>query len=74
MSETVGKLIECDRCGKTHFIPGEPVNIAEYGNVFKVEKYGSMPTGWFNHYEGIGLLCDDCEKQYQELMDEFFGK
>lgn len=73
MSETVGKLIECDRCGKTHFVPSEPVKIAEYRDVFKVGKYGEMPEGWTRHLE-IGLLCDDCEKKYQELMDEFFGK
>lgn len=73
MSETVGKLIECDRCGKTYFMPSDRKEVMDYNTIRIVDKYKAMPEGWKDHLE-IGLLCDDCEKKYQDFLNEFFGE
>lgn len=70
MSETIGKLIECDRCGKTHFL--EYLGTKEPDKGFtKVSKFEQKPKTW-NYHTDVGLLCDECEKAYQELLNEFF--
>ena len=62
MAEHLGKMIECDRCGKTYFL-----------NCTGVAQFDKKPDGWKAHIE-IGLLCKECEKLYQEMLEEFFYK
>ena len=73
MSEHLGKLIECDRCGKTSFLHRTGTEII---NMYRREEiFDPLPKGWRKHYaDNIGLLCDDCEEAYQKLLDGFFGK
>ena len=72
MAEHLGKMIECDRCGKTHFLyyTGTESYDCSYT---KVNLFDKMPDGWKKYYD-TGLLCDECEKLYQELLDEFFDR
>ena len=70
MSETIGKLIECDRCGKTHFLEYLGTKMFD-GGPTKASKFEQKPKTW-SHHADTGLLCDECEKAYQELLNEFF--
>lgn len=72
MAERLGKMIECDRCGKSHFLNCAGTDTRD-GGFTKYTLFDKMPDGWKNHFD-IGLLCDECEKLYQELLDEFFDR
>lgn len=72
MAEHLGKMIECDRCGKTHFLYYTGTDTRD-GGFTKYTLFDKMPDGWTKHYD-IGLLCNECEKAYQELLDEFFDR
>ena len=70
MSETIGKRIECDRCGKTYFL--NYIGTKEFdGGFTKVNEFEKKPETWGYHTD-TGLLCDECEKVYQNLLNEFF--
>ena len=70
MAEHLGKMIECDRCSKTYFLNYTGTK-SQYG--IDVEHFAKKSDGWKMHIE-IGLLCNECEKVYQELIDEFFDR
>lgn len=72
MSETIGKLVECDRCQKSHFVPSHEVKVMRDGALITINQYDEMPEGWKYHMD-VGLLCDDCEKLYEDFLNEFFG-
>lgn len=72
MSEYLGKIIKCDRCGKTHFLNYTGTKSLD-GGYTKVDEFDKRPDEWGYHGE-TGLLCDECEAAYQKLIDEFFGK
>lgn len=72
MAERLGKMIECDRCGKSHFLDYTGTD-ARDGGFTIYALFDKIPDGWKNHSD-IGLLCDECEKLYQELLDEFFDR
>ena len=72
MAEHLGKMIECDRCGKTHFLYYTGTKTLD-GGYTKVDQFNKKPDGWEYHSD-TGLLCDECEKLYQELLNEFFDK
>lgn len=70
MSETIGKRIECDRCGKTLFL--KYIGTKEFdGGFTKVSEFEPKPEAWVYHTD-IGLLCYECEQVYQNLLNEFF--
>lgn len=72
MAEHLGKMIVCDRCGKTHFLHYTGTESYD-GGYTKVNLFDKVPDGWRQHYD-IGLLCSECEQTYQDMLDEFFGK
>lgn len=72
MAEHLGKMIECDRCGKTHFLYYTGTETFD-GGYTKVDQFNKNPDGWEYHSD-TGLLCDECAKAYQELLDEFFDR
>lgn len=72
MAEHLGKLIICDRCGKTQFLHHLKTETLD-GGYTKVDKYDKRPDGWEYHSD-TGLLCDECEKLYQELLNKFFDR
>lgn len=74
MSEHIGKLLECDRCGKSHFLYYDgPTKTLSTPNYVSDDYFSNRPKGWVKHQE-TGLLCDECEKAYQELLNEFFDR
>lgn len=72
MAEHIGKMIECDRCGKTHFLYYTGTESYDCGYT-KVDLFDDMPDGWKKYYD-TGLLCDECAKAYQDMLDEFFDR
>ena len=72
MSEHLGKLIECDRCGKTHFLNYTSTKSLD-GGYTKIDQFDKRPDGWTYHSE-TGLICDECEAAYQKVLDEFFER
>lgn len=71
MSRLNGFLYICDRCGKDKFSVRDGTFV-------------TAPEGWVSYSDtsmicrGIRLnreltLCPECEKLYQELLDDFFG-
>ena len=74
MAEHLGKMIECDRCGKTHFLHYTGIRAFDGGYTsVSVSDFQKRPEGWGYHLE-TGLLCDECEKTYQDILDEFFDR
>lgn len=71
MSELVGKLITCDRCGATAFLRYLSSE-SRSGGFDKLDYFEKIPNGWQNHY-GIGLLCSDCNSEYKRLVSDFMN-
>lgn len=45
MAEHLGKMIECDRCGKTHFLNYTGTKTFDVGYT-KVDQFDKNPDGW----------------------------
>lgn len=73
MSEILGKTIICDRCGKTHFLQYKKTDSFD-GGYTKIDSFEQMPEGWKLHYDLIGLLCDECDKEYSDFLNKFLNK
>lgn len=72
MAEHLGKLVECDRCGKTHFLNYTGTEAFD-GGYTKVDLFEKMPDGWGWHSD-IGTLCDECETRYRKFIERFMTK
>jgi DNA-directed RNA polymerase subunit RPC12/RpoP len=80
MSEQRGKLLTCDRCGKTVFLKELEAKErdADGGytrwNEYKHEK---PPEGWsykyLGEYKDHYNLCPECSKKLEEVLGEFFS-
>ena len=75
MSERKGKLLECDRCGKSTFLNLTGEGEAD-GGFTRWDKFERMPEGWEfihtnNSMDRIVLLCDNCNKEYKKMFKEF---
>lgn len=72
MSYTNGRLYMCDRCKKLHFCAciGEG---ERDGGFTRWNKFEPLPEGWRSPLD-TGLLCPECVKQYQQMLDEFLKK
>ena len=71
MSEQIGKMITCDRCGKTVFLKytGTTSLSEDYG---KVDNFEKRPEGWEYHTnKELGLLCPECEGAYRRVVRKF---
>ena len=69
MSYLLGAEYECARCGKTVFTPISDAHMVT--NIAKQLITPQRPDDWKFHPE-TGDLCPDCEKAFQEAVDEFF--
>lgn len=71
MSEQIGKMITCDRCGKTVFLKCTgPIYLD--GGFSKVVNFEKSPKGWEHHADKeLGLLCPECEIDYQKMVSKF---
>lgn len=69
MSEQCGKLITCDRCGKTLFLKyiGEGETDGGYT---RWNKFEDAPDGWEYHCD-IGRLCPECNEEYVSVIERF---
>ena len=72
MAEEKGKLLTCDRCGRSIFLKyigkGE-VYDSRHSNDYW-DKFEPMPDTWL--YEtAIGYLCDDCAYLFRQWVTEF---
>ena len=70
--EVNGRLMTCDRCGKTCF--RKCVGEGERdGGFTRWDKFEPYPDGW-DHHNGIGLLCPECNAEYIKFLNEFLGR
>lgn len=69
MAEINGRLIICDRCGKTAFLACTGEGERD-GGFTRWNKFEPAPEGWDYHSE-TGRLCPDCNKEYNILLENF---
>lgn len=72
MAEHLGKLVECDRCGKTCFLNYTGTEAFD-GGYTKVDLFEKKPDGWGRHSD-TGTLCDECEARYWSFIKRFMTK
>lgn len=66
-----GMLIQCARCGKTHFLERLKDGVTD-GGYTKYEQYQPEPKDWL--FDGhFGYLCSDCAAKFRTLITRFFG-
>lgn len=71
MSEQIGKMFTCDRCGKTAFVKFTGTTSLDGGFV-KAYNFERRPEGWEYHTDKeLGLLCPECESDYQKMVRKF---
>lgn len=79
MSEQIGKLLTCDRCKKTEFLPY--IGTKEYGSWYpRADEFQEPPEPWVIK-EDLGDcaagheyidLCPSCRKVYLKIKKDFF--
>lgn len=67
--EALGKLIGCDRCGKTVFLKTTGEKELDDGWT-RYATFESPPDGW-SYYSDVGRLCPQCSGAYQDIMKRF---
>lgn len=72
MAEKVGKMLICDRCGKTVFLECTGEGETD-GGYTRWNKFEAAPDGWSYHLD-IGRLCPDCNALYEDLIKSFISK
>jgi hypothetical protein len=80
MSERVGKLVKCDRCGKETFLQYKGTDKLD-GGFTRVDNFEALPNFWAEnikcfpagdgHTLKTGCLCDECYQMLYETMQEF---
>lgn len=69
MSEWVGMIIGCDRCGKEIRMKRLGERELDGGFTYN-EKFEELPKTWKYHYE-TGYLCPECSSEYELLLQNF---
>lgn len=72
MSERIGKILKCDRCGTEVFlkyIAPEPIE----NGITRSGMFEKTPAGWSYTVprSDISALCPSCNKAYKKLIDDF---
>lgn len=71
MAKVNGRLITCDRCGKSIFV--KAIRDEERDGGFTRWTVFEDAEGWgYEHF--IGNLCPECTKEYERLKEEFKNK
>lgn len=70
MAEIKGRLTICDRCGEKVFSQCNGEGETD-GGFTRWNKFEPLPEGWESHYNGIGMLCPKCNKEYKKLIEKF---
>lgn len=71
MSEAKGKLVTCDRCGKTTFRKYIGQGDAD-GGYTKWDKFEPLPETWLWTTE-VGILCDECAGIFRSFIRLLMG-
>lgn len=69
MAEVNGKLVICDRCGKTVFLKCTGEKEMD-GGFTRWNTFEPLPTTWGRHHE-VGTLCPDCDVEYVTMINKF---
>lgn len=69
---TTGKLLECDRCGKTHFLKYLRSETRDGGYSGEYDVYEETPKRWL-HETQIGWLCPECADEFKLFVSSFVG-
>lgn len=82
MSERIGKMLTCDRCGSFVFL--NYTGKQEFdGGFTQVETFEDPPKGWDYGNAPLGIdalsahdamLCPDCRKEYIRIIKNFYDK
>ena len=79
MSMTVGKLLQCDRCSVSVFLPWTNQGI-EWGRDADDSNFQEPPKGWGKGASYINDtaisckdLCPDCYDDYMKSQNKFWG-
>lgn len=71
MPSDKGKLITCDRCGRTVFLKCLGKGVAD-GGYTTWDKYEELPKEWL--YENqFGYLCEECADRFRTWVYDFIG-
>ena len=65
-----GKLITCDRCGRSIFLKYLGEEILTKGMTVRYDRFESMPDTWL-YERPIGYLCDNCACLFRKWVTEF---
>ena len=82
MSQKIGKLLTCDRCGFTKFLPSDETlefddGFIEVNNFAGPEQSWKLCEDFSDCAEGrrfIVDLCPQCQKEYIKIKKDFFVK
>lgn len=71
MSENLGKMITCKKCGTNLFLKylGKQ---DMYGGYESYSKFEEVPKGWWTTV-GLGYLCPKCAHEFLSIVRDFFG-
>lgn len=72
MSFINGRIYMCDRCGKGTFCECTGEGERD-GGFTRWNKFAPLPEGWKSHLD-TGLLCPECNKQYEQIVGDFLEK
>lgn len=72
MAEVNGRLLICDRCGKSVFIKYVGEGEAD-GGFTRWNKFEDPPDGWAYHTPTV-RLCPECNNLYLSIMADFMKK
>jgi hypothetical protein len=80
MSERVGKLVRCDRCGKEMFLQYKGTDKLD-GGFTRADNFETLPNFWAENIKcfpavngytlNAGCLCDECYQALYEKLEEF---
>lgn len=68
MSEKIGKLLTCDRCGNTAFKEYTGEGVLD-GGFTRYITYEDTPEGWSKMNDND--LCPECSKQFNKMQQDF---
>lgn len=74
MAQEKGKLLTCNRCGKSVFLKFLGMEPQEWSK--PTEQYATAPDGWANAVSlGRDIdLCPECTEEWVELQTRFMKK
>lgn len=78
MSQKLGRMVTCDRCGETVFEPMDMSNFEKHCNMdmffFKNTKGWRVPTFYRSSFsEGCKSLCPKCYEKLDDVMSKFWS-